>query len=257
MPVTAVALADGVPLDDEDREHIELSALLYARLRKSPKEAIEHFALCMEKLALLISSTADAGDDVDFGADDYLPADVLSRWEDSRQFVDKDGSPMPLPAKSRGGPSFDTLVRSVDSRADSDKLLKYLLRIGAVERVGKRYMLKDRKARHQPTGRLLPKFNFKASLALLRTVESNIRPGSPRQYQFTTDGRIPKDSVEEFREESAAVGEVALRTWDEAIQSKQTDATQDKRSWVKMTGGVYMNEDRPLPSLLLASKNRR
>jgi hypothetical protein len=64
--------------------------------------------------------------------------EVMTIWHDDPRYT-QNGKPRSL-YKRGASPSFETLVREVDASLDVDKVLKYLIRTGTVERRGTRYI---------------------------------------------------------------------------------------------------------------------
>jgi hypothetical protein len=234
-------------MDTAALESIELFALLLARCNFSRSQALEHFRFCFDELSASVGLPSGADDDV--AEDVYVPAEVLTQWHLVAQYVQKDGRPRALRANGTGF-TVASLVRRVDPRADPEQILKYLLSIRAVTRVGNRYIPRDRIARHRFSPRLQRIHHFLAVLALLRTVEGNVRQDrQTRQYQFTTDGTIPENQLVDFRKDMAEVGDQTLVFADEAMFRLSTSPRRGE-SAIPVTLGVFMSEGRPLPSLL-------
>jgi len=122
--------------------------------------------------------------------------------------------------------------------------LKYLLSIRAVTHIGNRYVPRERKARHRLSTRMLRIFNLKAVLALLRVAESNVREGRARQYQFTTDGRVPEDRLADFREAMTELADQTLMSADETMLRKAFGSSRAPRRTPHPR--IFMSEARPL-----------
>lgn len=234
------------PIHSEILECLELFALLLVRCNVSRDLAMQHFNACMENLPADLGAPHTG--DTDPPQTDFVPAEVLSRWYVAPKWVGADGQPRALPA-SGTQLSFASLVRDVDRTADAHQTLKYLLNIRAVTRVGTRYVPLERKARHRLSGRRLRMFNFRATLALLRVVESNVREGRARQYQFTTDGTVPEHRLADFREAMTDLADATLMSADDEMVRESSASQPDARA-VPMTLGVFLGEARPLPSLI-------
>jgi hypothetical protein len=136
--------------------------------------------------------------------------------------------------------------------------LEYLLSIRAVERVGNRYIPRDRIARHRLSPRLQRIHNFLATLALLRTVERNARRqrGNGRWYQFTTDGSIPESQVETFALEMKEASNQTLLLADEAQFRRGLLRQRGERN-LPVTLGIFMSEGRRLPALVKRTKTQQ
>src|SRR5882757_10588892 len=229
---------NAVLIHSEVLECLELFALLLVRCNVPRELAIRHFSVCMEQLPPDLGATTTG--DAESPQSDYVPAEVLTRWHVAPKWVGPDGQPRALPT-SGTQLSVAALVREVDPTADAQQILKYLVSIRAVTRVGKRYVPLERKARHRLSGRRLRAFNFRASLALLRVVESNVREGRARQYQFTTDGNVPEHRLADFREAMTDLADATLMSADNEMVRESTSSQRGARA-VPMTLGVFLGE---------------
>lgn len=234
-------------MDSAALESIELFALLLARCNFSRTEALEHFRFCLDQLPATVGFPGDS--DEAPAEDHYVPAEVLTQWHLLPQYVQKDGQPRALRANG-AGLTVASIVRRVHPRSNPEQILKYLLSIRAVTRVGNRYIPRERIARHRLSPRLQRIHHFLAVLALLRTVENNARQDAKtRQYQFTTDGSIPESQLVEHRKDMAEVGDQTLMFADEAMFRRSVKPRRGERA-IPVTLGVFMSEGRSLPSLL-------
>jgi hypothetical protein len=181
----------------------------------------------------------------DFAGDIYVPGEVLTRWHGLREFVGPDGQPTPLRPRGKGL-TFANLVYRIDPSTDPQQVLACLLKIGAVAQVGSQYLPRARKAVHCMKTRT---FNFKATLALLRAAERNVRANRPLEYQTATYGSIPTKQVADFRKATSILADSILISADEAML-RETNSSPPGARAVPMTLGVHTSESRPLRSLL-------
>lgn len=82
-----------------------------------------------------------------------LGADLVSRWTSDPRTVDRAGHPLPIPFRSKQGPSFVKLVRETTSDLRPSAILDELLRTGMVEVVDKRTIRLRAEAYIPSTGR--------------------------------------------------------------------------------------------------------
>ena len=120
---------------------------------------------------------------------EYAPH-TLTLWHTEAEYLDPLGKPRPLPFE---GPSrsFAALVRRVDRRFDPREVLDYLVRGGAIRRVGRRYLPRrwglDIRGAGGPdyfhTQRLLTN--------MLSTLEHNleVKPPAPGWFVYVTENR--------------------------------------------------------------------
>ncbi|MBW2724569.1 MAG: hypothetical protein JRE71_09295 [Deltaproteobacteria bacterium] len=76
----------------------------------------------------------EIADDVSMPNHASLGALVVSRWTGSPDFLDSDGNPIPLERSSVTGPSFESLVSSVNSDIPACSVLDEWLRLGVAVR---------------------------------------------------------------------------------------------------------------------------
>jgi len=234
------------PIDVEALECIELFASLLVRFQFPRAKAVEHFADCMQRLPPELGVYTATDDD--FPGNIYVPAEVLTRWYGLREYVGPDGQPKPLSLRGRGY-TFSSLVYGIDPNADAEQVLTYLIKIRAVAQVGNRYAARQRKALHRITTRTLRTFNFKATLALLRAAERNVREGRPLEYQTATYGSVPQSGLDDFRAAMSRLADTTLVSADEAMLRETNSSPAGSRA-VPLTFGAYLSETRPLRSLL-------
>jgi hypothetical protein len=83
----------------------------------------------------------------------------------------------------------------------------------------------------------------------LRTLESNARQTSERQYQFTTDGTVPESQLQQFRKEMQESSDRTLMLADAAMFRQSQTRKRGERG-LPVTLGIFMSEGRKLPSLM-------
>jgi hypothetical protein len=238
------ALKSGPGLDTTSRESIELFALLLARW-DLPREAVwRYLKHCLENLPGSIATTSDESPGI---TKDQVPGEVLTQWHLLPQYV-HDGEPRPLPATGPG-PSVASIVRRVSRTARPDEVLKYLLGMGAVKQMGRLYLPKQRILELRLSPRLQRFHHLRVALALLRTLESNARQTSERQYQFTTDGTVPESQLQHFRNEMREASDRTLMLADAAM-FRQSQARKRGERGLPVTLGIFMSEGRKLPSFM-------
>ena len=100
---------------------------------------------------------------------------VLTLWFSDPAYLDRRGVPLPLPMRGAGG-SLETLVFRVDPTLDVREVLRYLLRGGALRRVGTRYRPKGRVLSVRGAGGSDNVHTLRGLLGMLRTTEHNVQP---------------------------------------------------------------------------------
>jgi len=120
---------------------------------------------------------------------EYAPH-TLTLWHTEAEYLDPLGKPRPLPFK---GPSrsFAALVRRVDPRFDPREVLDYLVRGGAIRRLGRRYIPRARALFVRGAGG--PDFFHTQRLLtnMLTTLEHNleVKPPAPGWFVYVTENR--------------------------------------------------------------------
>jgi hypothetical protein len=236
--------AGEAPLDAIAREAIELFALLLTRCNFSRRSAARYFENCLNALPLSVGLPSDS---LVAPAKDHVPADVLTQWHLLPQYV-LNGQPRPLRAKGSRA-SVASIVRRVNPRSDPDRILEYLLSIGAVKRVGDLYIPRERIVQHRLSPRLQRIHHARLAVSLLRTLERNTRQSTQgRWYQFATDGTVPESQLEDFSKQMWEASDQMLMLADAALFRRALTRRRGERS-VPVTLGIFMSEGRRLAPL--------
>lgn len=96
---------------------------------------------------------------------------ALTVWFSDPEFLDLEGRPQRLPL--HGPVSLETLARQAGLTLSAQELLKYLIRVNGVRRIGHRYVPRRRGAALLGTGPLAEAHHLRCLLGLLRTLDTN------------------------------------------------------------------------------------
>ncbi len=127
---------------------------------------------------------------------------VMAVWHTDPAYTDARGRPLAL--KLRGpAPSFESLVQRVNRTRRSIEMLRYLLRAGAVEKSGRRYLARTRWV----SLRGMPQATSARSLRTLRGMLSNCEQNSlPREqaeswFEYAAENdHFPRSRMRELAE---------------------------------------------------------
>jgi len=120
---------------------------------------------------------------------EYAPH-ALTLWHTEAEYLDPLGRPRPLPFEGASR-SFAALVRRVDRRFDPKEVLDYLVRGGAIKRIGRRYLPRGRGLSIRGAGGP-DYFHTQRLLAnMLATLEHNleVKPPAPGWFVYVTENR--------------------------------------------------------------------
>jgi hypothetical protein len=113
---------------------------------------------------------------------EYAPH-TLTRWFSEAGYQDPQGKPRALPFEGPSG-SVAALVRSVDPRFDPREVLDYLVRGGAIRRVGKRYAPRGRGLDIRGAGGPDYFHTLRVLTNMLATLEHNLEVKPPGRGWF-------------------------------------------------------------------------
>ena len=169
---------------------------------------------------------------------------VLTVWFSDAAYLDANGKPRPLPLEG-GAISIASLVRSVDREADPREVLAYLVRSGAVRRMGKRYIPRTR-------GVLLrgvrgPDYSHTIGVLtnFLGTLEHNLKPRRtvPGRFErFVANPHFPVSQLETLYTFLQRQGEEVLPRVDLYMHQREKLSQPGERT-VRVGFGIYIFED--------------
>ena len=232
-----------IPLDNAAREAIQFFARALARRGASPSAMAEAFAAaCTGIPRQLIERAKRAGRELSDASH------VLSLWFTDPQYLDAAGKPLALPPEGNGQ-SIATLVARVDPALDAKTVLRYLLRMRALAKIGARYGPRRRALDFRGTGGPTHSRGFRMVLALLRTLEHNTRPENeaPGSFEYSAENpRFPRSAREDFGAKVRQGGLAYLSELDSAMLSYERNRDPGEPT-VRMGVGIYLYEDESEP----------
>jgi hypothetical protein len=137
-------------------------------------------------------------------------AHVLTVWFSDPVYLDTAGHPRPL-ALSGARPSFGSLVASVNRALKAPEVLRYLLKVRTLKRVGARYVPRGRTVTLRGARGRVRFLNLRVLLAMLRTFDHNDgERAQPRdRFEFLVENpNVPKSARAGF---DRFFGDVGMR----------------------------------------------
>lgn len=172
-------------------------------------------------------------------------AHLLTVWFSETAYLDPLGKPRALPLEGASR-SVAALVRSVDPQFDAREVLAYLVRNGAVRRIGRRYV---------PRGRALllrgaqgpDYFHTQRVLTnMLATLEHNIqlKPAERSWFEYFAENRqFPVRAREGLNKYAAMVGEEMLFRLDAYMHRREVNRRPGERT-MRVGVGMHLWEGR-------------
>lgn len=226
-------------LDDDALEAIQLFARALARRGASAHAITAAFmSACKGIPQSLIDQGTRASRDL------FEAGHALSLWFTDPLYLDGSGQPLPLPIRGRV-PSFETLVKRVDSKLDARRVLKYLLRAKGLRKIGRQYAPRSRALDLRGTGGPTHFRTFHTLLALLRTIERNVQPEHQvsSSFEFSAENpRFPLRAKEDFRAKVRQAGFAFLNEMDSSMLSYEGHRNPGEPT-IRMGVGVYLFDD--------------
>ena len=169
---------------------------------------------------------------------------VIARWHQDEDYLDPEGSPIPLPLEGSGRSLTALIARALPS-ADPARVLEILTDLRAVRRHGKRFL---------PTGRQLflnaqrpaaLAHGLSALLGMLRTVEHNLSVTPDRRLFERTaiNPRFPRSALPRFHREFARRATEVL--WDVDVDMGREEAKPRAGKMMRLGVGLYVFDDTP------------
>lgn len=228
-----------IPLDNAAREAIQLFARALARRGASPSVMAEAFAdACTGIPRKLIESAKRASRELSDASH------ILSLWFTDPQYLDAAGNPLALPLQGNG-PSLATLVARVSPVLDAKAVLKYLVSMRALRKIGARYRPRSRAVDFRGTGGPTHARGFRMVLALLRTLEHNTRPENevPGSFEYSAENpHFPRSARQNFGAKVRQGGLAFLNEVDSSMLSYESSRDPSEPT-VRIGVGVYLYEE--------------
>jgi hypothetical protein len=234
-------------------EGIDRFVRVYAACGASPSELIEAITrACQRNRKRFSRPTSNTRRELSDAAH------LLTVWSLDPLYLDRDGAPIQLPARGPA-PSLEALTRKVHRSLSVDELLPYLLRAGAVRRVGSRYIprseaLSLRGARGPDRFR-----NIRALVCMLRTLEHNLQPKSEVRSWFeyiAENPRFPVRARADFDTRLDRAGMRFLHALD-ADMHRRERARRSGEPTGRIGVGVYRFEEDPVEEASKRPRPRR
>jgi hypothetical protein len=175
-------------------------------------------------------------------------ARVISGWRRDKEFIDTQNEPAELRIEGPGA-TFQTLVRRFSGDVPFRAVLDELLRVDAIENVGKDSVRLIQQA-------YLPKTDEVAMLEILgtdvndliTTIDHNLKvPESFFQRKVAYDN-LPKEIIKEFRQLSASRSQALLEDMDRWLAQRDRDSNPAVRGSGRIRAGIgiyYFEEEFP------------
>ncbi|MHB8816471.1 MAG: DUF6502 family protein [Steroidobacteraceae bacterium] len=183
---------------------------------------------------------------------------VLTLWFGDPFYVDARGDPLPLPLRGPA-PSLASLVRHIAPTLNATKVLKCLMRVDAVRRIGSRYAPRSRAVALRGTGAPLHTWNLRALLGMLRTLEHNTEPKDkvPSWFEYVAENpRFPASAREPFDARFREDAMTFLRNQDSRMLNHERKADAGEPT-VRMGVGVYRFEEEVSPGSATTPRMKR
>lgn len=228
----------GARLEPETRQAVWRFVRILGRIGCAPRAIEAEVARACDQIPTAWSEVREPQDTED-------PGHVLTLWFSDPTYLDKHGSPRPLPLTGPA-PSLASLAHRVDPGLDVHAVVRYLTRGGGLKRLGKRYVPRDRILIFKQAEHRMPVLG--GLFGLLRTLEVNQsggRAGTRRLQLFAFNPRLPASAVPGFeRRLRRLASRLVIKT--DADMHRQERARRRGERTVRIGVGVYQYvEDRP------------
>jgi hypothetical protein len=181
---------------------------------------------------------------------------VLTIWYSDPQYTNPDGVPSAVPLRGTA-PSLEALVRSVDPKLKVEVVLRYLLRVRALRREGRRYAPRSRSLALRGTGGPTNFRNLRGLTAMLRTLEHNGRPKRLARgwfEVFAENPRFPAEARAAFDTRLDRLGMEFLQAIDADMHRREL-ARKPSEATVRIGVGVYRFEDEVGDEAAIGARN--
>jgi Family of unknown function (DUF6502) len=180
---------------------------------------------------------------------------VMTLWFSDPNCLDERGSPRALPLRG-AGLSIEALARQVDSELDVREFLRFLIRGGAVKRVGRLYVPRDRVTIHRGRESMTP--FLRGLFGLLKTLEYNSRRGRSargRLELYSRNPRFPASAIEAFDKRIRHLAHPVLVQIDADMHQRERARRKGERT-VRMGVGIYRFEEDAPPRSVSRARRR-
>ena len=175
-------------------------------------------------------------------------AHILTIWFSEPMYVDRDGAPIPLPARGVG-PSIEALTASLGEAVPTPEVIRYLLKAKALKRRGSKYVPQKRDALFQGPGVTGRYRNLLPLLGMLSTLLHNSSPHEDARNWFEVrayNPKLPRRARGQFASKVSRLAMEFLKVCDEDLH--RWERTVKPGEPTVHTGiGVYQYEE-PVPS---------
>jgi hypothetical protein len=226
-------------LKDQSTEVIERVVRVLAQCGVKPQEIVEATRLACDEIPRKEFKSAR-------GAPMELSdaAHVLTVWFSEPAYLDDAGNPRAL-ALNGAGPSVTSLVESVNRSLDAREVVRYLVRAGAVKRVGARYVAVGRTLMLRGTRGPAYFRNLRGLLGMLRTFGHNDRPQRQvrGRFEFLVENpNVPVSARPEFDRFLGNVGMGCLCQVDGELRRLELTRKPGEPT-VRLGVGIFRFED--------------
>jgi len=169
---------------------------------------------------------------------------VLTLWYSDPNYTDGRGDPLPLKIKG-APPSLEDLVQRVNSDLRVEELLRYLLRVQALQKKGTLVVPRGRSIELRGTGGPTHFRNLRALTAMLRTLEHNSKPeplASSWFEVFAENPRFPRSAQTAFDARLRRRGLEFLQDIDADMHRRELARKPGERC-VRIGVGIYRFEE--------------
>lgn len=154
------------------REYLERLGRILVHSGHSPKRLLREF----NEVCRNLKEPAERWDSARLNYVSDLPH-VITHWHSDAQYLDSQGTPLPLPRAGRG-PNLSSLVRRVLPSANVEDVIRSLIELRSIRRRGRLYAPNGQYVTYNQQRISALAHGLTALLGMLRTVEHNI--ASPR-----------------------------------------------------------------------------
>jgi hypothetical protein len=174
-------------------------------------------------------------------------AHMLTLWFAEPEYLDARGNPRTLPLRGPGL-SLERLAARVDRLVDANRVLRYLSELGAVRRVGARYVPRDRFVCLRGSGEPYHSRSLRVLRAMLRTLEHNSAPerSTPGWLErVAMNPHFPTKDRAAFDNRLRQLGMRFLVRLDADMHRRERCRKKGERT-VPLGVGIYLFEEPPL-----------
>lgn len=231
--------AHGVPLDATALEAVERFVRVLARCGCSPRDIARAFLQACDRIPKrLVHRDGRASRELSDASH------ILTVWFSDPLYLDRQGTPMRLPLQGNA-PSLQALVGRIDPRLSVVDVLRYLLRMKAVRRIGTRYAPRSRALSLRGSRGPASFRNLRSLVGILRTLEHNMKPKSQVSSwfeYFAENPQFPSNARKAFDASLDRLGMEFLHAIDADMHRRESKARPGEPR-IRMGVGIYRFED--------------